>query len=169
MIPVIPARRNRAEISRIWLETTIRLIPGLIPATVLIPVLIPVRNSIVMRVLETLQTLELEMGALRKRQTSRYQRTSDRGKPPRLKSFELAVNRTAVSPRKSKSARYRSLWPMAWQRGSRGPKYSEKVRAHERDMRAADRVLPCVWRGAHLLLRPAASTPRPNRSGAGLS
>jgi hypothetical protein len=66
MIPVIPARENPAKVSPIRLGSTMRMIPGLIPGASLIPALIPAQSRLAMRVLELLETLELEMGTLGK-------------------------------------------------------------------------------------------------------
>src|SRR5687767_14568761 len=56
MIPVIPASMNPGYTSPFLLETATTLIPGVC----LIPPLIPVTNCVVVRVLELLETLELD-------------------------------------------------------------------------------------------------------------
>src|SRR5215204_4943050 len=65
MIPVIPVATKTAKTSPILLGLGTAMIPLLIPGVGLIPSLIPAKNSLLMLIMESLETLESRMGTFR--------------------------------------------------------------------------------------------------------
>src|SRR5215212_7150952 len=83
------------------LPPRMNLLPPVAVPPILLPPLLPPKKLIHMRVLAAVAVVAADLEPFHKP--------------------------TSGCPPKRKSARYRSLWPMAWQRGSRGPRCSEKV------------------------------------------